>query len=153
MKIRLETAADTAAVEALVAEAFGPARFAKTVYVFRDGVPPVDSLSLVADGGEGVIGSLRFWPVEIAGATPALLLGPLVTAPAAQGEVWGLLSCAQGSPAQPRRAIASWCWWVTSPITAASASPGRLPAGWTCPAGSRRSGFWPASSWPAPCPV
>ena len=86
MKIRLEAAADRAAVETLVAEAFGPERFAKTVYMFRDGVPPVASLSLVAEAAEGILGSLRFWPVEIAGATPALLLGPLVTAPAAQGQ-------------------------------------------------------------------
>ena len=86
MKIRLEAAVDQAAVEALVAEAFGPERFTKTVYVFRDGVPPVDALSLVAESADRVIGSLRFWPVEIAGVTPALLLGPLVTAPAAQGE-------------------------------------------------------------------
>jgi predicted N-acetyltransferase YhbS len=135
MKIRLETTADTAVVEALVAEAFGPERFAKTVYVFRDGVPPVDSLSLVADGGEGVVGSLRFWPVEIAGTTPALLLGPLVTAPAAQGEGVGAALMREGL------------------ARAASASPGRLPVGWICPAGSRPSGFWPANSWQVRCPV
>lgn len=74
-----------AAVEALVAEVFGPERFAKTVYMFRDGVAPLASLSLVAEREGQVIGSLRFWPVLIAGEVPALLLGPLVTSPAAQG--------------------------------------------------------------------
>ena len=94
MKIRLEAAADLAAVEALVAEAFGPERFAKTVYMFRDGVPPLASLSLVAEREGQVIGSLRFWPVLIAGEVPALLLGPLVTAPMAQGQgVGSTLMC------------------------------------------------------------
>ncbi len=85
MKIVLETESHTPAVEKLVAEAFGPDRFAKTVYRLRDGVEAESSLSLVAiDKGE-VVGTLRFWPVEIEG-TPALLLGPLVTSPERQGE-------------------------------------------------------------------
>lgn len=86
MKIVHEELAHGTAVEKLVAEAFGPDRFEKTVYRFRDGVDAEASLSLVAlDRGE-VVGTLRFWPVEIEGGTAALLLGPLVTAPSRQGE-------------------------------------------------------------------
>lgn len=86
MKIVQEELAHGPAVEKLVAEAFGPDRFEKTVYRFRDGVDAEASLSLVAlDKGE-VVGTLRFWPVEIEGGTAALLLGPLVTAPSRQGE-------------------------------------------------------------------
>ena len=85
MKIVVESDSHTPAVEKLVAEAFGPDRFEKTVYRLRDGVEADASLSLVAvDKGE-VTGTLRFWPIEIEG-TPALLLGPLVTSPDRQGE-------------------------------------------------------------------
>lgn len=86
MKIVSETGSHNVAVEKLVAEAFGPDRFAKTVYRLREGVEAEASLSLVAiDKGE-VVGTLRFWPVEIEGGVPALLLGPLVTAPERQGK-------------------------------------------------------------------
>jgi len=86
MKIVVEKDIHKAAVERLVADAFGPERFAKAVYRLRDGVAHDASLALVAVDRGVVVGTLRFWPVDIAGATPALLLGPLVTAPARQGE-------------------------------------------------------------------
>lgn len=85
MKIVVETETHKPAVEKLVAGAFGPDRFAKTVYRLRDGVEADASLSLVAVEGGEVVGTLRFWPVEIDGQVPALLLGPLVAAPALQG--------------------------------------------------------------------
>lgn len=86
MDIVLETPAHAAAVEKLNADAFGPDRFAKTVYRLRDGVDPISSLSFVMRDGEEVVGTLRFWPVTIGGTTPALLLGPLVAAADRQGE-------------------------------------------------------------------
>lgn len=86
MDIVVETAAHEAAVDKMVAEAFGPDRFAKTVYRLRDGVAPIPSLSLVMTDGEEVVGTLRFWPILIGGTTPALLLGPLVAAADRQGE-------------------------------------------------------------------
>lgn len=86
MDIVLETPAHAAAVEKLNADAFGPDRFAKTVYRLREDVAPISSLSFVMLDGEEVVGTLRFWPVTIGGATPALLLGPLVAAPSRQGE-------------------------------------------------------------------
>lgn len=86
MNIVVETAAHEAAVEKMVADAFGPDRFAKTVYRLRDHVAPLSSLSLVMTDGEEVVGTLRFWPVLIGGSTPALLLGPLVAAADRQGE-------------------------------------------------------------------
>ena len=55
MKIVTESGSHTPAVEKLVAEAFGPDRFAKTVYRLRDGVEHDASLALVAlDKGEVV---------------------------------------------------------------------------------------------------
>lgn len=66
-----------AIIEALNDEAFGPDRQKKTVYRFRDGVPHLPELALVAEDESGAFrGTLRFWPVRI-GDTPALLLGPL----------------------------------------------------------------------------
>ncbi|WP_168713213.1 GNAT family N-acetyltransferase [Parvibaculum lavamentivorans] len=86
MKIVVESGSPTPQVESLVADAFGPDRFAKAVYRLRDGVDAEASLSLVAIDKGKVVGTLRFWPVEIAGQVPALLLGPLVTCPERQGE-------------------------------------------------------------------
>lgn len=82
-----------AAIERLVDETFGPGRFAKTAYRLREGVAPIEALSLVAFMGEGaerrMVGSLRFWPIRI-GATPALLLGPLAVEPALRGKGCGI---------------------------------------------------------------
>lgn len=86
MNIVVETPAHEAAVEKMVADAFGPDRFAKTVYRLRDDVAPIASLSFVMLDGEEVVGTLRFWPILIGGATPALLLGPLVAAADRQGQ-------------------------------------------------------------------
>lgn len=86
MKIVVETSAHEAVVDKMVANAFGPDRFAKTVYRLRDDVAPVASLSLVMLDGEEVVGTLRFWPILIGGLTPALLLGPLVASADRQGQ-------------------------------------------------------------------
>jgi predicted N-acetyltransferase YhbS len=86
MNIVVETSVHEGAVEKLVADAFGPGRFAKTVYRLRDDAAPVATLSLVMLDGEEVVGTLRFWPILIGGLTPALLLGPLVAAPDRQGQ-------------------------------------------------------------------
>jgi predicted N-acetyltransferase YhbS len=65
-------------IEALLDQAFGPGRFAKTAYRLREGVDPITALSFVAiDEGGQVLGSLRFWPILIGAQTKAILLGPL----------------------------------------------------------------------------
>ncbi|QGM93657.1 N-acetyltransferase [Methylocystis rosea] len=75
-----ETLADVAAREALLDDAFGPARFLKTCQRLRDGSAPATGLALVATDGVGaLIGTLRLWPV-VAGGRAALLLGPLAVA-------------------------------------------------------------------------
>ncbi|HEY4345888.1 MAG TPA: N-acetyltransferase [Parvibaculum sp.] len=86
MNIVVETPAHEAAVDKMVADAFGPDRFAKTVYRLRDDVAAISSLSLIMLDGEEVVGTLRFWPILIGGLTPALLLGPLVAAADRQGQ-------------------------------------------------------------------
>lgn len=74
-----ETAADICAREALLDEAFGLARFAKTAQRLRDGRMPAPDLAIAAKDGDELVGTLRLWPIE-AGNVPALLLGPLAVA-------------------------------------------------------------------------
>jgi predicted N-acetyltransferase YhbS len=74
-----ERPADAFAREALLDEAFGDERFAKTCQRLRDGRRPAEGLALVARDGDQIIGTLRCWSVE-AGGCAALLLGPLAVA-------------------------------------------------------------------------
>jgi predicted N-acetyltransferase YhbS len=82
-----ERPSDASRIEALVETCFGPDRFQKTVYAFRDGVPPISALCFVVRNSREIEGSIRFWPVVIgARAMPAVLLGPLCIAPDRQGQ-------------------------------------------------------------------
>ncbi|MBL9033767.1 MAG: N-acetyltransferase [Rhodospirillaceae bacterium] len=83
-QIKPEPAALAGAVERLYDDVFGPARFHKASYQFRDGVAPVKELSWIAlegDRPERVVGAIKYWPILV-GETghPALLLGPLAIA-------------------------------------------------------------------------
>lgn len=76
-------------MEALYDLCFAPGREALSSYRLRDGVPPVEGLSLVARDELGVLGgAIRFWPVTV-GDAPALLLGPVAVHPTRQGEGLG----------------------------------------------------------------
>lgn len=77
---------DAALIDPLLDRSFGFDRTRKTVYRLREGVAPLAGLcfSAVADDG-GFLGSIRYWPIAIAG-TPAILLGPLAVEPALQGQ-------------------------------------------------------------------
>ena len=74
VRIDAETAADAAAVEAVVLAAFGPGRFAKTAERLREQMVAV--AGFVAREDDRVIGSVRLWPIRI-GASEALFLGPI----------------------------------------------------------------------------
>jgi len=76
-----EPAVLAGAVERLYDDVFGPARFHKTSYLFRDGVAPVQELSWIALEGDRLVGAIRYWPILV-GETghSALLLGPLAIA-------------------------------------------------------------------------
>ncbi|MEX1147641.1 MAG: N-acetyltransferase, partial [Sphingomonadales bacterium] len=80
--------ADPAQIEAILDRAFGPGREQKTAYRFRDGVDPVDGLSLVARLDGRLVGTIRFWPVLAeadGGLRDALLLGPIAVEPDLKG--------------------------------------------------------------------
>jgi predicted N-acetyltransferase YhbS len=82
--IKPEPAVLAGAVERLYDEVFGPARFHKASYLFREGVDPIRELSWIAlegDRPERLVGAIRYWPILV-GETghSALLLGPLAIA-------------------------------------------------------------------------
>lgn len=85
--IKPETAALAEPVERMLDAVFGPARFDKASYLFRDGVAPLPELSYVAMAGDEVVGTIRYWPILV-GVTnhPALLLGPLGITPRLAGK-------------------------------------------------------------------
>lgn len=85
-QLRTERPADAPAIEALLDRAFGPDRTAKASYRFRRGVAPVAAFArvAVAEGDGRIVGTIRYWPVDVDG-TRALLLGPLGVAPALAG--------------------------------------------------------------------
>jgi predicted N-acetyltransferase YhbS len=79
--IKPEPAVLAGAVERLYDDVFGPARFRKASYLFREGVAPVQELSWIALEGDRLVGAIRYWPILV-GETghQALLLGPLAIA-------------------------------------------------------------------------
>ncbi|HET8728543.1 MAG TPA: N-acetyltransferase [Alphaproteobacteria bacterium] len=86
-QLTTERPEDADEIEALLNEAFGAGRQAKTSYRFRDGVEPVRGLSLVARREDRIVGSIRYWPILVGDAgRPALLLGPLAISPRLQGK-------------------------------------------------------------------
>jgi predicted N-acetyltransferase YhbS len=79
--IKPEPAVLAGAVERLYDEVFGPARFHKASYLFREGVDPVRELSWIALEGDRLVGAIRYWPILVGeSGHPALLLGPLAIA-------------------------------------------------------------------------
>ena len=79
--IREEKIADVAAREALLDEAYGTARFAKSSERLREGRLPAGGLSLVAVDGRRLVGTVRLWNIVAGPRCDALLLGPLAVHP------------------------------------------------------------------------
>jgi predicted N-acetyltransferase YhbS len=79
--IREEKIADVAAREALLDEAYGAARFAKTSERLREGRLPASGLSLVAVDSRRLVGTVRLWNIVAGPGCDALLLGPLAVHP------------------------------------------------------------------------
>ena len=77
---------DAALIPLLLDRTFGFDRTRKTVYRLRERVAPLAGLSFsaIADDG-GLLGSIRYWPIDIADH-PAILLGPLAVEPALHGQ-------------------------------------------------------------------
>lgn len=84
--IRTEAAADHAARGELLDLAFGQCRFAKTSERLREGRLPADSLSLVAETGGRLVGTVRLWHIVAGPGRAALLLGPLAVDASCRGQ-------------------------------------------------------------------
>jgi predicted N-acetyltransferase YhbS len=78
--IRHERAADIAAREALLDEAFGETRYRKSSERLREQRLPADGLTFIAAEARRVIGTARMWNVSCGEEKPALLLGPVAVA-------------------------------------------------------------------------
>ncbi len=82
-----EQPADAPVIETLLDTAFGPDRFQKTAYAYRQDRPPEPDLCFVARSGEALVGTLRHWAVQVdQGPETVLLLGPIAVAPQFQGQ-------------------------------------------------------------------
>ena len=86
--IKPESAALAPRVELLLDRVFGAERREKASYFYRDSVAPIAPLSWVAlDHHKKLVGSIRYWPVQVGEAAhPALLLGPLAITPQLAGK-------------------------------------------------------------------
>ena len=86
--IEQERAEHRPSIETLLDRAFGPGRYARAAERLREGNRPVAALCLVAVEGTSLRASVQLWPILV-GATPALLLGPLVVDPSHAGRGFG----------------------------------------------------------------
>ena len=68
----------------LTSKILGPGRVVRMAERLRETNQQIPELNFCAISGEEMIGGIAYWPIQI-GATPALLLGPLVVNPEWQG--------------------------------------------------------------------
>lgn len=102
IQIREEVTTDVGARERLLDICFGESRFAKTSHRLREGRLPAEGLSLSAESGGKLVGTVRLWHVAAGEDCPALLLGPLAVDPSLQGCGLGgsLMRAALGNAAE-----------------------------------------------------
>lgn len=88
--IRPESAADVAAREHLLDQAFGKRRHAKTSARLREGRLPAKGLAFTAvSGSDKAVGTIRLWNIIAGSAGPSLLLGPLAVDKSLRGKGLG----------------------------------------------------------------
>jgi predicted N-acetyltransferase YhbS len=80
VRLQPERVEDAARVDALIAQAFGPGRFAKTAERLRETSTQRMDLSICAWSGEDLVGAVRMWSIRIGDAS-ALFLGPIEVRP------------------------------------------------------------------------
>jgi predicted N-acetyltransferase YhbS len=88
-EIRHENAGDAPILSELAAEAFGPGRFTRSAYRVREGVAPVEALSLCAHLDGRLVGGIRFTAIRIGDKEGGALLGPLIVDPQMTGRGFG----------------------------------------------------------------
>ncbi len=88
--IRPQAPGDTAAIDALHEEAFGPGRFARTAFRVREAATRPPMIALTTWIGEELVGAIQLSAITIGGKRGAMLLGPLAIAPAFKNKGHGL---------------------------------------------------------------
>lgn len=88
MKISLTLPTQQPAIDAMLDDAFGPDRFARTAYRLREGQSPAAGLSFVVTDGPVLCGSISLWHITL-DDVPALLLGPIAIAQSCRGKGFG----------------------------------------------------------------
>ena len=80
--VRPLSAAEPAAVNALLDEAFGADRRRRTAYRIRDGMTAIPPLSFaVFEDDNRLLASLQCWPVALDFEVPLVLVGPVAVTP------------------------------------------------------------------------
>lgn len=86
IRVAPETPAEADEADAVVLDAFGPGRFAKTAERLREAARRVAGFTVRQDGR--MVGSVRLWAITV-GGVDALFLGPIAVAADARGEGLG----------------------------------------------------------------
>ena len=87
-EIRLERSDDAAEIDNLHSVTFGPGRYTKSAYRYREKREHLIDISFVLVDQNQIIGSVRYWEILV-NNTPALLLGPIVIHPDYRGRGYG----------------------------------------------------------------
>lgn len=106
-QIRQQTSDDQIEVDRLMGLGFAPSHASRAIWQLRQGAL-INNLSLVADAGGYLLGSIRYWPIAIANR-PSILLGPLAVDPAERGKGIGV-SLVKESLAIAHNGAWEWCF-------------------------------------------
>jgi predicted N-acetyltransferase YhbS len=82
-QIRPQSLHDEQDIHRLMGLGFAPSHSGRAIWKLRQS-QPVGHLSLVADAGDHLLGSIRYWPIMV-GGRPSILLGPLAVDPNVRG--------------------------------------------------------------------
>ena len=88
--IRLTKKSDQKNIDLLLDEAFGPGRFARSVYRYREQIDFVDNFSYVYENKGSLYASISYCPIHINRNITGLLLGPLTVKPKYKGKGYGV---------------------------------------------------------------
>ncbi len=88
-EIRLERSDDANEIDNLHSVTFGPGRYTKSAYRYREKREHLIDISFVLVDQNQIIGSVRYWEILVNNA-PALLLGPVVIHPDYRGCGYGV---------------------------------------------------------------
>ena len=88
--IRLAHDKDLKNIEKLLDEAFGPGRYARTAYRYREKHNLISEYSYIYQGNKQLLASISFSQIFINNKSQGLLLGPLAVKPGHVGKGYGV---------------------------------------------------------------